>query len=244
MSALVTAAAVTVGGGLIAANQAKQAAKGQANAAKQANQLAASEYEQNRLDQTPWREAGGAAVGRLSTLLGLSGQGTEGYGALNQQFNYDQNTDPGTQFRIAMANKALERSAAAKGNLMSGGTLKALAGYNQDMASQEYQNAYGRWKANQDTTYNRLANLAGLGQTSVQATGQAGQNYAQMFGQNTMGAANANAAAGIAGANAIIGGFNTGISNWLKYGGGNRSGSGGSGAGSTGMSFYDMMKLG
>ena len=217
MVAVGIGAAVSVAGGLVAANQAKQAAKGQANAAKQANQLAASEYEQNRLDQAPWREAGGAAVNRLSTLLGLSGQGTEGYGALNQQFNYDQNTDPGTQFRIAMANKALERSAAAKGNLMSGGTLKALAGYNQDMASQEYQNAYGRWKANQDTTYNRLAGIAGLGQTSVQATGQAGQNYAQMFGQNTMGAANAQAAANIAGTNAIIGGFNTGMSNWLKY---------------------------
>lgn len=217
MTALVTAAVITVGGGLVAANQAKQAAKGQTNAANQANALARSEYDQNRLDQAPWREAGGAAVGRLSTLLGLSGQGQAGYGDLNQQFDYDQNTDPGTQFRIAMANKALERSAAAKGNLMSGGTLKALAGYNQDMASQEYGAAYGRWKQNQDTTYNRLASLAGLGQTSVQATGQAGQNYANLFGQNTMGAANAQAAAGIAGTNAIIGGFNTGISNWLKY---------------------------
>lgn len=217
MTALVTAAVITVGGGLVAANQAKQAAKGQANAANQANQLAASEYEQNRLDQAPWRQAGGAAVGRLSTLLGLSGKGEEGYGALNQDFNYDQNADPGTQFRIAMANKALERSAAAKGNLMSGGTMKALAGYNQDMASQEYQNAFGRWKSNQDTTYNRLASLAGLGQTSVQATGQAGQNFANQYGQNLMGAANAQGAANIAGTNAIIGGFNTGISNWLKY---------------------------
>ena len=161
--------------------------------------------------------AGGSAVSRLSTLLGLAGDGEKGYGDLNQQFNYDQNTDPGTQFRIEMANKALERSAAAKGNLMSGGTLKALAGYNQDMASQEYQSAYGRWKQNQDTTYNRLASLAGLGQTSVQATGQAGQNYANQYGQNIMGAANATAAANIAGTNAIIGGFNTGISNWLQY---------------------------
>ena len=62
MVAVGIGAAVSVAGGLVAANQAKQAAKGQANAAKQANQLAASEYEQNRLDQAPWREAGGAAV--------------------------------------------------------------------------------------------------------------------------------------------------------------------------------------
>lgn len=223
MSLAVTAivgAGVAVAGGLVKANQAKQAAKGQKFAAEYANRLAMSSEEQARADQAPWREAGGAAVGRLSTLMGLSGEGTEGYGALNQQFNYDQNTDPGTQFRIAMANKALERSAAAKGNLMSGGTMKALAGFNQDMASQEYQNAYGRWKNNQDTTYNRLAGIAGLGQTSVQQTGQLGHNYAQMYGNNITGAANATAAGNIAATNSIIGGFNTGLSTWAKWQGG------------------------
>lgn len=217
IAAAVIGGVAAIGGSMIVANQAKQAAKGQVNAANFATQTAQGQYDQTRADQAPWREAGGRSVDRLSILLGLSGQGQSGYGDLNQQFNYDQNTDPGTQFRIAMANKALERSAAAKGNLMSGGTMKALAGYNQDMASQEYQNAYGRWKSNQDTTYNRLASLAGLGQTATQATNQAGMQYANMAGNNAMAGANAQAAAGIAGTNAIVSGFNNGLNNWMQY---------------------------
>lgn len=56
----------------------------------------------------------------------------------------DLETDPGYQFRLAEGNKALERSAAAKGILQSGGTLKALTKYGQDAASQEYANAWDR----------------------------------------------------------------------------------------------------
>lgn len=43
---------------------------------------------------------------------------------------------------MAEGNKAIERSAAARGGLNSGATLKALSRYNQDSASNEYTNAY------------------------------------------------------------------------------------------------------
>jgi len=52
--------------------------------------------------------------------------------------------DPGYGFRLSEGLKALERSAAARGGLLSGGTGKALTRFGQDMASQEFQNAYGR----------------------------------------------------------------------------------------------------
>ena len=52
--------------------------------------------------------------------------------------------DPGFKFRMAEGQKALERSAAAKGTLLTGGTLKDLGQYSQGLASQEYANAYGR----------------------------------------------------------------------------------------------------
>ena len=207
-AALLGMGAASLLGGLISSNQAKQQAKGVQAAADAANRTQQAQYDQTRTDQAAWRDAGGAAATRLSQLMGLAEGGSN---ALNQSFDYNQNTDPGTQFRIAQANKALERSAAAKGNLLSGGTLKALAGYNQEMASQEYGNAYNRWKSNQDTTYNRLAGIAGLGQTATQATGQAGMNYANQFGQNTIGGAQSQASAGIAGANAITNGINQGL---------------------------------
>ena len=52
--------------------------------------------------------------------------------------------DPGYQFRMDEARKALEGSAAARGDLLSGGNLKALQSRSQDLASQEYGKAWNR----------------------------------------------------------------------------------------------------
>lgn len=57
----------------------------------------------------------------------------------------EQATDsPGFQFRIGEGVKALQRSAAAKGTLLTGGTLKGLLRYTGDEASKEYTNVYNR----------------------------------------------------------------------------------------------------
>jgi hypothetical protein len=56
----------------------------------------------------------------------------------------DLQADPGYGFRLSEGLKALERSAAARGGLLSGGTGKALTRYGQDMASQEFGNAFNR----------------------------------------------------------------------------------------------------
>lgn len=65
--------------------------------------------------------------------------------------------DPGYQFRADQGRRALENSAAGKGTLRTGGTLKDILGYGQNLASQEYGNVYQR-DAN---TWNMNAN-AGL----------------------------------------------------------------------------------
>ena len=85
-------------------------------------------------------------------------QGTAGLspGELaTEQFNFQ--ADPGYGFRLSEGMKALERSAAARGGLMSGGTGKALQRYGQDLASQEYGNAFQRFQQDR-------AARAGLGQ--------------------------------------------------------------------------------
>jgi len=51
---------------------------------------------------------------------------------------------PGFQFRLGEGLKALQRSAAARGTLLTGGTLKSLTDYAQGSASQEYDKVYGR----------------------------------------------------------------------------------------------------
>jgi hypothetical protein len=51
---------------------------------------------------------------------------------------------PGYQFRLQQGQRALEQSAAARGVLNTGGTLKDLLQYGQDFASNEYGNVYNR----------------------------------------------------------------------------------------------------
>ena len=52
--------------------------------------------------------------------------------------------DPGYQFRLRQGQQALENTAAARGMLRTGGTMKGLMDYNQALASQEYDKTYGR----------------------------------------------------------------------------------------------------
>lgn len=51
---------------------------------------------------------------------------------------------PGYQFRLKSGTDALERSAAARGTLRTGGTLKDLIEYGQDFAAQEYGAEFDR----------------------------------------------------------------------------------------------------
>lgn len=220
MSAMITAAVIGVGGSLVAANQAKQAAKGaaaaQTNAANQANQTQWDMYNQNRADQAPWRNAGGWAVGQLRDMLGN--------GSFHNFGSADFQTDPGYQFRLQQGQQALERSAAARGGALGGGTLKALTRYNSGMASDEYGRAFDRFNVNQANTFNRLSSLAGLGQTSANQVGQYGMNAANQIGANQIGIGNAQAAGQMAQANAWNQGFGGatnaltgGLNNWMFY---------------------------
>jgi hypothetical protein len=101
--------------------------------------------------------------------------------------------DPGYNYRLAESEKALQRRQAVGGNLFSGGALEAARRNAQDMASQEFGNAYNRALtgynadvARSNTGYNRLAGLANVGQTAGTQIGTAGQNYATNAGNLMM----------------------------------------------------------
>ena len=64
--------------------------------------------------------------------------------------------DPSYQFRLGEGLKALERSASARGTLLTGGAAKAMERYAQDVASTEYANSYARRASEQGNDYNRL----------------------------------------------------------------------------------------
>ena len=81
--------------------------------------------------------------------------------------------------------------------------------YGQEAASQEFQNAYNRFNADQTNQYNRLANLVGVGQNAAAQTGNAGLQTAQAIANNTMSGANAQAAGAIAAGNKTANNFNS-----------------------------------
>ena len=208
------AAVIGAGGAIISSNNAADA---QQHAVDSANDLQKYEYDQTRADQQPYRDLGYSALGRMGDLLGLSGNtSAAGYGSLMKPLSVgDVENDPGYQFELNQGLKTAQNSAAARGGLYSGATLKALTQYGNDYAGTKYNEAYSRAKNEQDTLYNRLAGISGTGQTATTAVDTAGQNYATQAGGNLIGAGNARGAADIATGNAIGNAANQGAAWWM-----------------------------
>jgi hypothetical protein len=147
--------------------------------------------------QEPFRQAGLSGQNRLLELLGIGGtSGAQGYGKYaSAEFtpaNFLANQDPSYAFRMSEGMKALERSAAARGGLMSGATLKGIQRYGQDLASTEYQNAFNRYQTQRTNTLNPYASLAGVAQSSANTLGQQAGAYGANAGNIVMaGGANA-----------------------------------------------------
>lgn len=191
--------ATTLVAGSKAAKAQKQGAETAAAAQLDAARIATDEnrrqYDTTRTDYAPGRIVGEQALYKLADMYGVarptegiatrsvgSGVGapandtgmgllalygggaapsapvslTAGYGGFE--------ASPGYQFRKDEATKAIERSAASRGLLGSGATQKALGRFVDGFASSEY-----------DSYANRLAALAGVGQTATAGTAAAGQ---------------------------------------------------------------------
>ena len=178
-------------GAKMSSDAADDAAKLQADATNRATALQERMYKQSRSDYEPYRAAGARA---------LSDLGNPDFQRDFQASDFQK--DPGYDFRMQEGAKALQGSAAARGSLLSGGTLKALTKYGQDFASNEYNNAYNRFNADRDRRFSRLSSIAGYGMNANAANSGAGMNYANNVGNNYTNLANAQGAAKIAGANA------------------------------------------
>lgn len=117
------------------------------------------QLEQNRADAAPYREAGYDALAQQRAGLQVGGD-------FNRDFTLaDFAKDPGYQFRMDEGARGLEGSAAARGGLLSGATLKALTQYGQNYASGEFNSAYSRFNSDRDRRFSRLASVAGNSQT-------------------------------------------------------------------------------
>ena len=173
--------------------------------------------------------------------------GVAGYDPASAMKNFgagDFQADPGYAFRLSEGMKALDRTAASRGGLLSGATLKGAQRYGSDLASQEYGNAYNRFQANRATqsqeyqnAFNRYqaeraAQEQGFGNAfnrfqaersntlaplqSLAGVGQSATQQAQQASQNfATGAANTLANYGNAAASNAIGAGNARASGYM-----------------------------
>lgn len=176
--------------------------------------------------QEPFRQTGLAAQNRLADLLGISGRtDMPGYGTALQPFSMaNYQADPGYAFRLKKGLEAMDRTAAARGGLLSGNQLRGATQYGQDLASQEYQNAFNRFQTERSNILNPLQSLGNVSQTSTNAltsaAGGLGANIGQMYGNlgnalsaNALAAGNARASGYVGLANAATGG----LGQYLNY---------------------------
>lgn len=165
--------ALTVGSSLAGTLGSMGAARSMSNA----NQAIADSnyriFQEQKALQEPWRAAGEEALNKLrSPEMQFT------------PFSADKfQADPGYAFRLSEGMKSLDRTAAARGGLLSGSTLKGAQRYGQDLASQEYQNAYNRYNTDYNMKLGPLQTLAGYGQGATNnltsTTGTYGTNQAE-----------------------------------------------------------------
>jgi hypothetical protein len=196
-----TAAAIA-GSAYLSSQAASDAADVQVGATEAQIREQRRQYDENVARQKPFYEAG---INALPELVEASKYTPFGMG----QFQ----ADPGYAFRLSEGQKALERSAAARGGLLSGGTGKALQRFGQDYGSQEYTNAFNRYQTERAARLNPLQSLTSMGQTTANTIGAAGQNMASNVGE-AMGSGAAARASGYVGqANALT----SGLGSYLNY---------------------------
>jgi len=189
-----TIAGATILGSVISADAAGDAADTAAQASGAASAASIAEqrrqYDLSRADYAPYLAAGTGAVNQLATDLRPGGRFAS---ATPFDFRYDQNTDPGYGFRFSEGMKALDRSAASRGGLLSGATLRGATRFGQDLAAGSRQNAFNEYltgfnaqTGERNQLYNRYASASDKGQIAVGGVTAQGANMAGNIGNAYM----------------------------------------------------------
>lgn len=158
--AIGTAAAI-LGSAVVGAAAGMKGASKQAGAIQRGAETAAEAQltaQREALAETrPFRELSLSQLNQLAALYAPGGEYARAPTLEELQF------DPGYGFRLAEGQKALERSAAARGGLLSGSMLRGITRFGQEYGSQEYQNAMARAMAQRAARTNVLSSIGGMG---------------------------------------------------------------------------------
>lgn len=153
----------------------------------------------------PYAQFGQQSLNALARGMGLGG----GQGEFMTQPTLEQlQMDPGYAFREQQGMKALQQQMAAGGLGGSGTALKAGMRFGQDMASQEYGNAYNRFMQNRANQVAMLQGGANTGFGAAQGIGNiymgTGTNLANVFGNTAQQFAASQGALGQMGGQSLV----------------------------------------
>ncbi len=190
-------------GGLMGAKASKDAAGMQSDATRYAADLQNNQFETTRRDMEPWRNVGQGALYQLRDM-------TQPGGALMQTYTgEDLASDPGFQFGLDQGRAAIDQSAAGRGILFSGKTLRDLMQFGTDYGGTKFNEGFQRDMANKQFQQGTLSGLSGTGQATAMGGAQLGQQNAQSISDLLTSGAAARAAGTVGAANAL----SSGISN-------------------------------
>lgn len=203
---VLAAAAIAAGSQLISgsmsANAANHAANTQANAARDAQQTQLQMYNQTRSDLAPYLSTGTGALSQLASMFGIGNGGPSAgtaQGAMSALQNY-----PGYQFQYDQGLQGLDRSAAARGLLLSGAQLKDAQTFGQGQA----QSAWGSYLS-------QLNNLSSVGENAGAMVGNNGLATGQGIANSQLAQGQAQAAGIVGQNNAQQQGFQGALNNAL-----------------------------
>ena len=165
----VWAAAATVVVGAYSANKQAQAAKAGRNASQNATNQAIDQqnmnYDRSATNLNPYINAGTTALGQMQQVN-------------NGDYSGFMNS-PDYQFTQQQGLQGLDRSAAARGGLLSGGHSTDVMNYASGLASQQLGNYYSRLQGMTQMGANSASNLGSIGAGQSGAIGSYLQNNAQ-----------------------------------------------------------------
>lgn len=201
-------AVAVVGGslisGAISAHSASSAAQTQADAANKATDTQLQMFNTQNAQQAPYRQAGYTALGQIGA------QSSDPNSYFNHQFSADDlntNLAPNFDFMRSIGSGAVSNMANAMGGL-GGNSLAEISKWNTGFAQNAYQQAFQNYQDQRTGIFNRLASIAGLGQTAASNSSTGASTFANGIAGSQMGAGNALAAGQVGVGNAISGGIN------------------------------------
>lgn len=189
-----------IAGSVISGGASYLGAREQAKSTDRATEEQRRQFERQVALQEPFRQAG---VNALPELIAASRY--EPFTMAKFQ------ADPGYGFRLKEGLRALENSALARGMGQSGATLRGTTRFGQELASDEFTNAFNRYQAERNARLNPLQSLAGMGQTTSQnIANQAGQ-LGQAQAANAVAMGNIRASGYVNTANALTNALGQGV---------------------------------